>query len=134
MTPQPPPPERPSLISYHLLRTLLGTLGFLLPFVLPIGVYLFGPDGLDVFQKSISKYYHTNMSDVFVGVLWVFGLFLFTYKGYKTSTFVISDNLTTSIAGLLAVVVAIFPADYPGRPPGDMWIGIVHWICDPPLS
>ena len=116
------------LISYYTLRRTLGLLGIFLPILLPLGVYLFGKD-LQVIQNSISHYYYTNMSDIFVGVLWAFGLFLFTYKGYKTSGYRLSDNLLTNTAGVLAIGVAIFPTGNDAISYNPGWVGVVHLIC-----
>jgi len=100
--------ENPLVISHLILRRVLGTLGIALPFILPIGVILSNSNS-DPFQPSISHYYYTNMGDVFVGVLWGFGLFLFSYKGYDVATSKVSDNVLTNIAGLFAVGVSLFP-------------------------
>ena len=66
------------IISYFTLRKTLGLLGILLPFVLVFGNWIIFRDGL---ENSISSYYHTGMGDVFVGILFAMGLFLFSYKG-----------------------------------------------------
>ncbi len=77
-------------------------------------------------QDSISSYYYTDMRDVLVGSLWAIGVFLFSYRGYDTlegpqlrrlfgtST----DFLASSLAGICAVGVAIFPTR-PALPPSD---------------
>ena len=66
-------PARPSvhddektlyLRSYLLMRLVIGLAGTALPFVLVIGK---GQPVLD----SLSAYYHTEMLDWFVGLLWV---------------------------------------------------------------
>ena len=95
------------IISHLTLRKLLGGLGLVLPVLLPAGTWLF--DEKDWLQPSISDYYYTIMRDVFVGVLWGFGLFLFSYKGYKPVKSKISENLITNIAGILAICVSLFP-------------------------
>lgn len=115
------------LISYLTLRKTLGILGIILPVILPFGVFLFSTEKA---QDSISHYYYTVMGDVFVGILWAFGLFLFTYEGYrKTKNDKISDNVITNIAGILAIGIALFPTHPhpPASSPG--WIGAVHLIC-----
>src|SRR5919199_3499875 len=105
--------EDPRLISYYMLRNAIGTIGILLPFVLVFGNMLF--EGL-VIQDSISSYYYTRMRDVLVGSLCATGVFLFSYKGYddpnrawRRLPFKGTDDLASTIAGISAVGVALFP-------------------------
>jgi hypothetical protein len=60
--------ENALVISYLLLRKVIGILGFTLPFILSIGAYLISRTGI---QSSLSSYYYTDMRNVFVGVLCV---------------------------------------------------------------
>lgn len=90
------------IISYLTLRTLIGTLGILLPVLLAIGGFIFSKSF--VLKSSISNYYYTPMGNVLVGVLFVLGFFLLTYKGYKSI-----DNITGSLGFLFALGVALFP-------------------------
>ncbi|AEJ19155.1 hypothetical protein [Gracilinema caldarium] len=89
------------VISYKALRRLIGVLGMALPVVLILGGYLQPGNGI---LGSISSYYHSNMQDVFVGILWAVGLFLISYKGYDSI-----DNWVTNLSGLFAIGVALFP-------------------------
>jgi len=89
------------IISYKVLRRLIGILGMALPVVLVLGGFLQRGKGI---QGSISSYYHTNMQDVFVGTLWAVGLFLISYHGYD-----FQDNLVTNVSGMFAIAVALFP-------------------------
>ena len=78
--------------SDYRIRKLIGTLGLLLPIVLPIAK--------GEFLASISHYYyHTLSSLIFIIILSSFGLFLLSYRGYKidTSTEKISDDFLTNI-------------------------------------
>ena len=52
--------------SYLEFRRAIGILGMALPFILLIGGFIFGNNSL---QYSLSHYYHTNMRDFFVGLL-----------------------------------------------------------------
>lgn len=88
-------------ISFIRLRQLIGILGILLPFICIIGNSIFSEISI---QRSISFYYHTNMRDFFVGMLILVGLFLVTYKGYDRL-----DNIISSLSGIAAMGVAIFP-------------------------
>ena len=87
--------------SQDLLRKTLGILGIALPFLCLIGGYLFAGSGI---KNSISAYYHSNMQDILVGILISYGLFLLTYRGYD-----IRDNLLSSITGIFAILIALFP-------------------------
>lgn len=99
--------------SYFLLRRGLALSALAFPAVLILGA------GLEHIQGSISAYYHFSaaapvsygagtMRNLFVGVLWAVGAFLFFYKGYSWR-----ENLALDIAGAAAVLVALCPMDWP---------------------
>lgn len=92
------------IISYLTLRTLIGSLGILIPVLLAIGGFLFSSSM--VLEHSISNYYYTPMGDVLVGVLFVMGFFLLTYKGYERI-----DNIAGSLGFIFALGVALFPCN-----------------------
>jgi hypothetical protein len=89
------------IISYLTLRRLIGVLGILLSLVCVLGGYFFSGKTI---QQSISYYYYTNMRDFFVGLLFCVSLFLLTYRGYQ-----LIDNLVSTICGIAAAGIAIFP-------------------------
>jgi hypothetical protein len=93
-------PYRGTLISYNLLRRLVGTIGVALPVVLGLGGWWFFDLPL---RPSISAYYYTVLGDWFVGSMCAFGVFLIAYRLGKL------DNWIATIAGVLAVVVALVP-------------------------
>ena len=95
------------LVSYRTLRQLVGVLGVMLPLVLAIGCIACGACCND-FKDSISDYYHSNMRNVFVGVLFTTGFFLFTYKGYEKR-----DDVAGDLACIFALGVALFPVNSP---------------------
>lgn len=95
-------PSNPHIISYKLLRKLIGFIGILLPVVLVLGSFITGK--YTTVQPSISDYYFTTMGDVFVGNLCAVSLFLFCYKGYDYR-----DNITANLAAFFAVCIALFP-------------------------
>ena len=97
----PTPPDGPLVISYLLLRKVLGALGIALPFLLSIGALVIFGTGL---QESMSAYYYTGTRDVFVGTLCVIGFFLFAYNGYGPA-----DRIAGNFACLFAVGTALFP-------------------------
>lgn len=90
------------LISYMTLRRLIGYLGISLPAILIVGTQIFG--NCHQIQDSVSEYYYSVMSDVFVGILCAYSIFLITYKGYD-----IQDNIASNIAGFFALGIAFFP-------------------------
>jgi hypothetical protein len=95
------------VMSYLLLRLLIGVIAVLLPFVL-IGVNRAIGHG---FQSSMSGYYYTAMRDTFVGALCAIGVFLVSYDGYD-----LPDRVITDVAGLCTICIAFFPTT-PGYQP-----------------
>lgn len=90
------------LVSYLTLRKIIGLLGVMLPIVLAFGCHIFGEcEGL---LESISEYHGTVMRDVFSGVLFTVGWFLFTYRGYDSR-----DDIAGNMGCLFALGVALFP-------------------------
>jgi hypothetical protein len=108
-TPQRPAPDDADrqriafLRSYLLMRTVIGLIGTGLPVILLVGDWLFVAG--DMPRGSLSAYYHTGMRDVFVGSLFVIGVFLITYMLFTYNW----DNVLSMIAGAAALAVAIFP-------------------------
>lgn len=91
--------------TYLNLRIGMSIIGLALPLVLVIAASMsntYSP------QDSISAYYHTPMRDVFVGSLIAIGFALYLYKGYSDT-----ENLALNLAGILVVIVALFPTDVP---------------------
>jgi hypothetical protein len=110
----------PLVISYLLLRFLIGVLAVLLPLVLILVNWLLGHG----FQPSISGYYYTPMRDIYIGTLCAIGVFLISYYGYD-----LADRLITDCAGLGTILAAFLPTT-PGYLPsarqvivGDFHIG-----------
>ncbi len=94
------------VMSYYSLRYLIGILGMTLPLIVIIGNYLYGENRL---QDSISAYYYTNMGDFFVGHLFAVGFLLITYRGNE-----FLDNVITTLSGLGAFGIAVFPMGLKG--------------------
>ncbi len=94
------------LISFMYIRQAIGYLGIIFPLILYIGTYSFNDcnEGL----SSISAYYHTIMRDVFVGVICVIGVFLFTYRGHNYI-----ENRVSNFACLFAFGIAFLPTEAP---------------------
>ena len=92
----------PRVISYLTLRKAVGILGITFPVIVVAGSLILG--GCEGIQSSISTYYHTNMRNIFVGILCAIALFLFAYKGYDKR-----DAIAGNLACLFALGVAFFP-------------------------
>jgi hypothetical protein len=89
--------------SYLSIRKLIGSLGFLLPFIL---VFLEKD-----FLASISHYYYTPSAVVFIAILFAFGILLISYKGYEfdPKTEKVSDNFITHVGGFAILLVVFIP-------------------------
>lgn len=104
------PVDEPNYVrSYVFTRFAIGVLGVLLPLaLLSLEPWLF--DGLPWPRGSLSAYYYSGLREVFVGGLWAIGVFLVVYK-FLDFTW---ESLLSTVAGLAAVAVAIFPTERPG--------------------
>jgi hypothetical protein len=113
-------PKQSQLQSYRLLRIGIGIIGVLLPPVLILGKIILESPGI---SPSISAYYYSVMRDVFVGCLWVTGIFLISYS------YALLDTIVSMIAGICAIGVALFPTppivDATARQNG---IGVAHGV------
>ncbi|MGQ0739748.1 MAG: hypothetical protein ACT4OJ_11855 [Bacteroidota bacterium] len=108
-TPKPAGDNQGLVISYLTLRKAVGILGMILPFLLFFG-YLFFERSC-TFPPSISHFYYTDIGNVFVGTLCAVSLFLFCYNGHTTERDK-KDMIAAKVAGLFALLVAIFPTDF----------------------
>jgi len=97
--------RRHTLITYFKLRLGIGIIALLFPLVLGIGGWLLHASDL---LSSMSAYYHTPLRDVFVGVLFAIGTFLYLYKGYSDG-----ENYALNAAGVLAYGIALLPTSAP---------------------
>ena len=97
-------PERnDQVISYYALRILIGATGVLLPLLLIIG-NLIANNTLKI-EFSVSDYYDNGTAgDILVGVLFVLGFFLMTYKGFDKT-----DSRTANFGCVFALGVALCP-------------------------
>jgi hypothetical protein len=95
------------VVSYMLLRKVVGWIGSLLPVALIAGnAVLGGPR-----PYSMSAYYYTPMRNIFVGALCALGVFLLAYDGYDEV-----DRWVTNVAGFCAIGVAFCPTKPPVCP------------------
>ena len=98
------PTKDPRLISYNTLRKSVGWLGILLPAAMLTGNFLFS--SCHAIQDSNSHYYYTITGNLFTGILCAVALFLIVYKGFD-----FLDHIVTSLAGIFAFGIAMFPTD-----------------------
>ncbi len=116
-------------LSYAYLRKVVGTIGTALPVILLVGLVVISRP--TVWPASISAYYYTAMSGVFVGSLCAIGVFLLSYRDYGRT-----DDIASTLACLFVLGVALFPTS-PASPTqggvyawvGHEWIGRLHIVC-----
>lgn len=99
----------PDQLQRHINRTYaslrLGTA--VTAFLFPLILWLGGRHLANVpLQPAMSYYNHTSMRDVFVGILFAIGSFLYLYRGFGQR-----ENFALNIAGVLALGIALFPID-----------------------
>ncbi|MBI5634099.1 MAG: hypothetical protein HZA15_11545 [Nitrospirae bacterium] len=92
----------------------MGLIAFSLPFVVSIAASL--P------LTSISASYYSNARDIFVGLLFVVGSFLFAYNGHSES-----ESLSSKAASIAAVFVAICPTSCDGCP--RSFNSAIHYVA-----
>lgn len=90
------------LTSSVTLRKIIGILGMALPFLLFVSLYM--SSGLTYPLQSISHYYFTRVSSIFVIVISLMAIFLIVYKGKEPVDFYMS-----LIAGIFALLLVLFP-------------------------
>jgi hypothetical protein len=89
-------------LSFQTLRRIVGILGIALPILVAIvGAFVLGHF---MVLPAISDYYDLRTRDIFVGILFTIGWFLFAYRGYDSK-----DALLGKIAGVSALLIALFP-------------------------
>ena len=86
------------------LRKIIGILGMSMPILLFMFLYL--DNGFHYPLESISHYYYTRVSSIFVIILSLLAFFLIVYKGKDPIDFYIS-----SFAGIFALLVVLFPTN-----------------------
>lgn len=104
--------SKPTQNNYRRIRILIGSLGMMLPLVLPLKqslVNYFKQTDFPTWLPSISHYNYSYGSVIFTGVLSAFGLMLISYKGFRDDRYCIKDDTLTTFAGLAALIVALVP-------------------------
>ena len=90
------------LTNSYTLRKVVGIMGMALPFLLFIFLYIF--TGFVHPLDSISHYYFTRASGIFVATISILAIFLIIYKGKEPV-----DLIVSLTAGLAAFLVILFP-------------------------
>jgi hypothetical protein len=120
-------------LSSHAHRQLIGSIGLILPVVLwliagwrPLGEHPWVP------LSSVSAYYYSGAVSAFAGMLVALALFLFTYRGYDNKYYR-RDRVAASIAGIAAVLIALFPTSAPIDLLKPSWwtprTGTIHFLA-----
>lgn len=126
-------PRRRDDQSTHAHRQLIGYIGLLLPALLVVFAGLRPTAGLPRWEVlgSISAYYYSGATSVFVGLLVALAFFLFTYRGYRNEH-QWADRAAAWTGGAAALGVALYPTAAPeGVAPLEWWTtwtGIVHYV------
>ena len=93
------------------LRRLVGILAFLLP----TSLLIVGVAPQVCFHRTISHFYFSPLGgDILVGILFFIGFFLISYNGERGYEHVKWDRWISTIAGVCAFGIAIFPAEGTG--------------------
>lgn len=92
------------IVSYNVLRMLIGMIGILLPLILFTGRFIQG--GYSNLENSISAYYYSEYRDVFVGFLFVLGFYLLSYTGKDSK-----ENCLATMGCIFSLGVALFPCN-----------------------
>jgi hypothetical protein len=104
------------------LRFGIGAIGLLLPLVLPFGNWIFVQFGhhTEIMPSSMSSSYYTSTRNIFVGGMCALGVFLIGYRATPRA------DLWTSIVGVFAIGVALFPTAPSSASNFQSIIGYVH--------
>lgn len=92
-------PKRNLVFDFITMRWLMGLIVLLLPGI----VRFIATEKI----PSISWSYHTEARDYFVGLLFVIGAFLISYKGHKRE-----EDIVSSVGGIAAWVTALNPTAF----------------------
>jgi hypothetical protein len=129
-----PSPTKNDVKTFRRIRKAIGWLGIGLPVILVLFSLI--PFFETNVQSSISGYYYTNFRELLTGVLCAVSLFLIRYKGTENPKFWKNDGLLTNMAGIMALLVALFPTNpdncsekiYTIIPKCAEWLGWLHFM------
>ena len=99
-----PAGDAPIIMTFKTMRRMIGIFGMALPIAAIFWTFVLSD--CSTLLDSISAYYHTDMRDVFVGILCAVSFFLFAYHGYNWL-----DFITFKCAGFFALGIAFSPTN-----------------------
>jgi len=107
------------------LRFGIGAIGVLLPIVLPFGNWVFVQLGhhTQIWPSSMSSSYYTSTRNIFVGSMCALGVFLLGYRSTAKA------DMWTTVVGIFAIGVALFPTAPHAATDFQSAIGYVHLSC-----
>ena len=133
------PEQSPDDLSNRIERVIIGFVGLALPVLLYM-VAAWRPQSTATrwqLLQSISAYYYTGATAIFVGLLATLAVFLFAYQGYDNQWHTL-DVIAARGAALASVLVAFFPTgvpqDYIIPPWWQPWMEHVHAVGAGPFS
>lgn len=112
--------------EYEASQRILASLVGIVAIGMPAAMLIFGhSDGC--VRYSISHHYYTRfLGTVFVGSLVFISAFLIAYRGTNPR-----ENVYATIAGIGALLVAIFPTEGTGCPPGEIQSRLFATVTSP---
>ncbi len=121
--------KEPRRLTPHAHRRVIGLLGLALPSLVVLLSVIFPVRTGWTMLDSISAFYYTSATALFVGVLFALAVFLFVYGGYRGD---VADKRLGKISGAAALGVAFFPTAAPTgftAPPWWMdWMRPAHYV------
>jgi hypothetical protein len=108
--------------NYLIFRNAIGVIGIATPILLILlsGIITAGDYWI---QPSISHYYYSVMHFLFLFILILLGSFLIFYKGNGKVKW---EDIISTLAGISAFLVAIFPTEYDGFN-GNPFLNVENW-------
>lgn len=106
--------QSPDDLSNRIERVIIGIVGLALPLLLYLIAAWRPQSSASRWQllPSISAYYYSGATAVFVGLLATLAVFLFAYQGYANQWHTL-DVVAARIAAAASVLVAFFPTGVP---------------------
>ncbi len=105
-------------LTPHAHRRVIGLLGLALPSLVVVLSVIFPVRSGWTMLDSISAFYYTSATALFVGVLFALAIFLFVYGGYKGD---VADKRLGRVSGVAALGVAFFPTAAPAGFNAPLW-------------
>ncbi len=105
-------------LTPHTHRRVIGLLGLALPSLVVVLSVIFPVRSGWRMLDSISAFYYTSATALFVGVLFALAIFLFVYGGYRGDA---ADKRLGRLSGAAALGVAFFPTAAPAEFDAPLW-------------